>query len=80
MKITYHCGARIGQSDDSKAVTVDWLDTDKEIKRALLWSAGRWPESDSSYDGCVWIEDSDGEVVASEDVTVGADGELDFPA
>jgi hypothetical protein len=80
-KVTFHCGQDTDNSDDEK--TVDWDPTtesrDDLMKRALLWSAGNWPESDSEYSGAVWVEDEDGNIEASEEVTISADGELDFP-
>ena len=80
MKVIFCAGARVGQSDDS--MVTDWRSDDESLhdlrKRALLWSAGLWPESDGEYEAAVWITDCDGDVLAVEEVTVAADGELEF--
>lgn len=72
-KVVFHAGNQIGQSDDSYATA--WDDDeesrDELMKRALLWSANHWPESDGDYAAVVWIEDEDG-LLESEDVTIGA--------
>lgn len=46
------------------------------MRQALGWAESGWPESDGGYSAAVWIEDEDGNVLASEDVDIGADGEL----
>lgn len=79
--VVFHVGETVGQSDDS---TITNWDDEKEskdalMKRALLWSAGNWPESDGEYEAEVWIEDADGDVIASEEVMIAADGEQNFP-
>lgn len=79
MQITYHCGKSVVQSDDHCTIEINFYDSDREIKNALRWSAGRWPESDGEYEGSVWIEDDTGCVLDSERVRITPDGEIDFP-
>ena len=79
--VTFHAGRAVGESDDEK--TVQWDDDVSLhglVKEALAWSAGRWCESDSAYDACVWVETASGDLLAHEHVTISADGEMDYPA
>ena len=80
-KIVFHAGNVVGQSDDSKAVQWDPSEQSQHdlMKDALAWAEdGNWPESDGCYAAAVWIEE-DGEVLDSEDVRIGPDGEMEFP-
>lgn len=82
MQVKFCAGNIVGQADDEKLIMWDESETSSHdlMKDALLWAAGRFPESDGEYDSTVWIESMDGDVIDSEDVTVGADGEMEFPA
>lgn len=65
-------GAVIGQADDE--ITIMAEDVDEAIKKLLGYSDDQWPESDGEYEAVCWIEDVDGNVLSSEDVTINADG------
>jgi hypothetical protein len=72
------CGIVIGQADDEIAIMAE--DVEEAMEKLLGYSDSEWPESDGEYDAVVWIEDDDGELLASEDVTIMADGNRSLPA
>jgi hypothetical protein len=70
--------AIVGRSDDS--ATCITHSVSDALAQALGWAAEmEWPESDSSYDACVWVE-LDGEIVGEESVIIYADGRSCTPA
>ena len=76
-KFIGHTGERVGQSDD--AITIMAGGVEEAIRKLLGYAADQWPESDGPYDAMVWIEDVAGNVLATEEVRILADGSRDMP-
>lgn len=72
------CGNVIGQSNDE--ITIMAEDAEEALVELLGYSVDGWPASDSDYSAVCWIENEAGDVLASEDVTIGADGSRSLSA